>query len=36
MRYIHSEETLEVPENGTFAKYQPGAQLEERRETPPA
>ena len=28
MRYIHSEETLEVPENGTFANLQPGVQQE--------
>jgi hypothetical protein len=29
MRYIHSEETLEVPENGTFANLQPGVQQED-------
>lgn len=28
MRYIHSEETLEVPENGTYANSRPGVERE--------
>jgi hypothetical protein len=31
MRYIHSEETLEVPENGTCANYNPMCDPNERR-----
>lgn len=34
MRYIHSEETLEVPENGTFANFSPECSPKTWRETP--
>ncbi|KXX79591.1 hypothetical protein MMYC01_203019 [Madurella mycetomatis] len=32
MRYIHSEETLEVPENGTYANSSPGVRRERAEE----